>query len=367
MMVKILVYAYATGVFSSRRFARKVEEDVAFRVLAAGNFPQHRTVCEFRRRHLADFERLFVDVVRVTGEMGLTDFGKLSIDGTKVRANAAKRKAMSYDRMKREEARLRTEIRALLARAGGVDAEEDARLGEAVRGDELPKELKWREARLAAIEAAKARLEAEQRARDRERGRKPGQDRNPRGGHPYKRAFGEPEAKAQSNFTDPKSGIVKTSSEGFQQCTNAQVAVDGKNQMIVAKVVGRGGDGSGTAATHGGRGRGNGRADAGGGACGRRLLQRSGSRRAGGTGNPRPCGAGPGRPEARCHRPRQAACNAPDGGTPGDAARPGCLRRAEVVVGSTKADGSRKFSGSVGSMCGARRRCRENGPWSALR
>ena len=204
MKVKILVYADATGVFSSRRIARRLEEDFAFRVLAAGIFPQHRTVCEFRRRHLADFERLFVDVVRVAGEMGLTDFGKLSIDGTKVPANAGKRKAMSYDRMKREEARLRAEIQAQLARAGEVDAEEDARLGEAVRGDELPEKLERREARLAAIEAAKARLEAEQRAR--ERGRKPGQDRNPKGGHPYKRAFGElePEAKAQSNFTDPR-------------------------------------------------------------------------------------------------------------------------------------------------------------------
>ena len=96
MMVKILVYAYATGVFSSRRIARKIEEDIAFRLLSAGNFPQHRTICEFRRRHLADFERLFVAVVRLAGEMGLADFGKLSIDGTKVRANASKRKAMSY-------------------------------------------------------------------------------------------------------------------------------------------------------------------------------------------------------------------------------------------------------------------------------
>ena len=113
MMVKILVYAYATGVFSSHRIARKVEEDVAFRVLAAGNFQQHRTVCEFRRLHLADLERLFVDVVRVAGEMGLTDFGKLSNGGTKVRANASERKGMSYDRMKREEARLRAEIQAL--------------------------------------------------------------------------------------------------------------------------------------------------------------------------------------------------------------------------------------------------------------
>lgn len=240
MMVKVLVYAYSTGVFSSRRIARKIEEDIAFRVLSAGNLPKHRTICEFRRRHLADFERLFVEVVRLAGEMGLADFGKLSIDGTKVRANASKRKAMSFGRMKEEEARLRKEIRELLARAGTVDAEEDAELGEAVRGDELPDELKRREARLAAIEAAKARLEAEQRVRDRERGRQPDQDRNPKGGRPYKRAFGEPEAKAQSNFTDPESAIMKTSSEGFQQCYNAQLVVDGKNQMIVATAVDRG-------------------------------------------------------------------------------------------------------------------------------
>ena len=120
-----------------------------FGCLQRGTSRSHRTVCEFRRRHLADFERLFVDVVRVAGEMGLTEFGELSIDGTKLRANARKRKVMSYDRMKREEARLRAEIRAVLARAGEVDAEEDARLGEAVRGDELPEVLKRREARPA--------------------------------------------------------------------------------------------------------------------------------------------------------------------------------------------------------------------------
>ena len=113
MMVKVLIYAYATGVFSSRRIARKLEDDVAFRMLAAGNFPQHRTICEFRRRHLEDFRRLFVEVVRVAREMGLARFGKLSIDGTKVRANASKRKAMSYERMLKEEARLQEEIAAL--------------------------------------------------------------------------------------------------------------------------------------------------------------------------------------------------------------------------------------------------------------
>ena len=129
MMLKVLLYAYATGVFSSRGIARKLEEDVAFRVLGAGNFPQHRTLCEFRRRHLADFKELFVAVVRLAQELGLARFGKLSIDGTKVRANASKRKAMSYGRMAKEERRLTGEIEALLAAAGAADVAEDARLG----------------------------------------------------------------------------------------------------------------------------------------------------------------------------------------------------------------------------------------------
>ena len=234
MMVKVLVYAYATGVFSSRGIARKLEEDVAFRVLGAGNFPQHRTLCEFRRRHLSDFKELFVAVVRLARELGLARFGKLSIDGTKVRANASKRKAMSYGRMAKEERRLRGEIEALLAAAGAADAAEDARLGADVRGDELPAELRRREDRLAAIRAAKSRLEAQQRAADDARGRQRDQDRNPKGGPPYTRAYGEPDEKAQSNFTDPESGIMKTSSEGFQQCYNAQVAVDGERQLVVA-------------------------------------------------------------------------------------------------------------------------------------
>ena len=237
MLVKVLLYAYATGVFSSRGIARKLEEDVAFRVLAAGNFPQHRTICEFRRRHLADFKQLFVAVVSLARELGLARFGKLSIDGTKVRANASKRKAMSYERLQREERRLAREVEALLRQADAVDTAEDVRFGPAVRGDELPAELRRRETRLAAIRAAQARLEAAARAADDARGRQPGEARNPRGGQPYKRAYGEPDAKAQSNFTDPQSGIMKTSSEGFQQCYNAQAAVDADNQLVVATEV----------------------------------------------------------------------------------------------------------------------------------
>ena len=233
MMVKVLIYGYATGVFSSRKLARKLEEDVAFRMLAAGNFPNHRTICEFRRRHLSDFRGLFLEVVRLSREMGLVRLGTLSIDGTKVRANASKRKAMSYERMVREEARLAEEIEALTAEAARVDEEEDRRFGKEDRGDELPAELRRREDRRAAIKAARARLEAQQRRADEERGREPGQDRPAGGGRPYKREYGEPEPKAQSNFTDPQSRIMKTSTEGFQQSYNAQTVVDDESQMVV--------------------------------------------------------------------------------------------------------------------------------------
>ena len=170
--------------------------------------------------------------------LGLARFGRLSIDGTKVGANASKRKAMSYERMLKEEVRLQAEIALLLAQAVTVDAEEDERYGEAARGDELPQELQRRERRLAAIREARERLEAAGRAADEARGRKPAQDRNPRGGQPYKRAYGEPAPKAQSNFTDPESRIMKTGNDGFQQCYNAQTVVDGEHQLIVATHVG---------------------------------------------------------------------------------------------------------------------------------
>ena len=163
MMVKVLIYAYATGTFSSRRIARRLEEDVALRMLAAGNFPQRRTVCEFRRRHLEDFRSLFVEVVRVARSMGLARFGALSAGGTKVRANASKRKAMSCERMQKEEERLESEIGELLAAARRIDHGEDALHGEDVRGDEVPEALRGGERRRAAIREARARLDAEAR------------------------------------------------------------------------------------------------------------------------------------------------------------------------------------------------------------
>src|SRR6185503_18685481 len=160
MMVTVLLYAYATGTFSSRAIARKLEEDVAYRVLAAGNFPAHRTIAEFRQQHVATFEALFVNVVAIAREAGILQLGALAVDGSKVKANASKHKAMSYGRMRQEEQRLREEIAALLAKAHAVDTAEDAEHGPDVRGDDLPAELQRREQRLATIAAAKARVEA---------------------------------------------------------------------------------------------------------------------------------------------------------------------------------------------------------------
>jgi len=233
MMVTVLLYAYATGTFSSRRIARKLEEDVAYRVLAAGNFPAHRTIAAFRQQHLAAFEALFVQVVQVAREAGVVQLGTLAIDGSKVQANASKHKAMSYGRMREEETRLREQIAALTAQADASDATEDAVHGPDVRGDELPAALQRREQRLAKIAAAKARLEARQAAEDRQKGRTPDDGRKGRGTKPFAREFGVPPDGAQDNFTDPESRIMKTS-DGYDQCYNGQIAVDEASQMIVA-------------------------------------------------------------------------------------------------------------------------------------
>lgn len=233
MMVTVLLYAYATGTFSSRRIARKLEEDVAYRVLAAGNFPAHRTIADFRQQHLPAFEALFVQVVQIAREAGVVRLGALAIDGSKVKANASKHKAMSYGRMRQEEQRLRDEIATLLANANAIDAAEDAEHGLDVRGEELPAELQRREQRLATIAAAKARLEARQAEEDRQKGRTPDDGRKGRGRKPFARDFGVPPDDAQDNFTDPESRIMKTSA-GFDQCYNGQLAVDEVSQIIVA-------------------------------------------------------------------------------------------------------------------------------------
>ncbi len=233
MMLKLITYSYLTGTFSSRKIARRIDEDIAVRYLAAGNFPSHRTICDFRLENVDAFSSLLVQIIRTAQEAGLVTLGRIAIDGSKVRANASKHKAMSYDRMKKEEAKLEKEIAEILATAAEEDAREDAEYGVDRRGDELPEELQRRETRIRKIRDARERLEQRQRELDTKAGRSEGDDDPARKkGKPFKRKFGVPEDKAQENFTDSESRIMK-SQEGFQQCYNAQIAVDADNQLIV--------------------------------------------------------------------------------------------------------------------------------------
>jgi transposase/IS5 family transposase len=239
MMVKVLVYAYATGVFSSRKIAKKLHEDVAFRVLGADNFPAHRTIRDFRALHLNEFTELFVQVVRLAREMGLVKLGTIAVDGTKIKANASRHKAMSYGRMQTAEAELKVQITALVKKAASTD--------EAEKNEpdlDIPAEIERRQARLAAIVAAKARLEERQRQSDTQRGRTPDDERRPKdkdgkpkGGKPYQRDFGVPAPKAQDSFTDPDARIMKRAGGGFDYSYNAQTAVDETAHIIVAAEV----------------------------------------------------------------------------------------------------------------------------------
>lgn len=235
LMVKVLLYGYATGVFSSRKIAAKLHEDVAFRVLAAGNFPADRTLRDFRALHLKELSELFVQVVKLAREMGLVKLGTIAVDGTKIKANASRHKAMSYGHMLKAEAELKQQIDALLERARQAD-EADAKQPEL----DIPAEIARREHRLAAIAEARARLERRQRETDLQRGRNEDDKRKPRDkdgkpkGGRYKRDFGVPEDKAQENFTDPDSRIMKRAGGGFDAAYNAQLAVDEAAHIIVA-------------------------------------------------------------------------------------------------------------------------------------
>src|SRR6266540_203070 len=222
MMVKVLLYAYCTGTFSSRRIAAKVIDSVAFRFLAAGNEPDFRTVSDFRKRHGQALSGLFEQVLRMCRKAGLVKLGRVAVDGTRIKANASKHKAMSYGRMKEKETALKEEIRDLLRRAEAIDKEEDRRYGVDKTGEELPEELTRRESRLKKIKEAKAALEEEARAQARAEG-KDGKGASP-------------EEKSQRNFTDPESKIQKTP-DGFIQGYNAQAAVDEKCQIIVSQHV----------------------------------------------------------------------------------------------------------------------------------
>ena len=212
MMTKLWLYAYAVGTRSCRKLAQLVQRDVGFMMLAAGNQPDFRTLNNFRLRHLAALSGLFVQVVRLCEKKGLVQLRHVAVDGTRVKANASKHSAMSYGRMQQEEARIRAEVEAYFRECDEVDAEEDARYGPDRRGDELPEELRTAERRRRAIREAMAELELEAQ----EAGK------------------AEPEEKAQRNFTDPESRIMKGSEGAFIQGYNAQAAVDASSQVIVA-------------------------------------------------------------------------------------------------------------------------------------
>jgi len=225
MMAKLLVYGYCVGVFSSRKIERSLVENVGFRVLAAGNEPDFRTISDFRKRHLKALEGLFEQVLKMTLEAGAMKLGRVALDGSKVKANASKHKAMSYGRMKEKQKQLREEVRKLLAQAEAVDTEEDVRYGKHQRGDELPEELRRRQTRLKRLRQAKRVLE--QRARE---------EALAEGKTPEEAAQVKPEEKAQYNFTDPESRIMK-GADGFLQAYNAQIAVEWDFQLIVGQAV----------------------------------------------------------------------------------------------------------------------------------
>lgn len=240
LMVKLLVYGYANGVTSSRKLERASYRDVAMRMLCADQHPDFRSIGRFRERHLVALGELFVQALRLCKRARLVGLGVLAVDGTKLRANASRHKAMSYQRMVTKDAQLEAEIAALraqvdavLADAQATDQAEDQQFGTGCRGDELPDELQRRESRLARIREAKQELEAEaaaaetaRRAELEEQGKTP---RNPPSGRD---AFA-PKPKAQRNFTDPDSKIMKTSDGSFHQCYNGQAIVDSTMQVIV--------------------------------------------------------------------------------------------------------------------------------------
>ena len=253
MMVRVLLYGYARGVYSSRKIQARTFEDVAFRYLSGDQHPDHATIAEFRKRHLEALSGLFTQALLLCSEAGLVKLGHVSIDGTKIKTNASKHKAMSYKHMNETEARLKQEIDGLLAAAEKMDAEEDAQYGKDRQGDELPEELSRRQSRLKKIGEAKAameqeakekvaqqRAETEQKLAEREeQERRTGKKKRGRKPEPPDDDKGRPDDTAQRNFTDPESRIMPDGANkgSFVQGYNAQIAVDSASQVIVAAEV----------------------------------------------------------------------------------------------------------------------------------
>ena len=253
MMVRLLLYGYARGVYSSRKIQTRTFEDVAFRYLSGDQHPDHATIAEFRKRHLKALSGLFMQALLLCSEAGLVKLGHVSIDGTKIKANASKHKAMSYKHMNETEARLKSEIEALLAAAEKTDADEDAQYGKDRRGDELPDELQRRESRLQKIREAKAALEEEAREKaehERAKAKQKLAEREKEERRTGKKKRGSkpqapdpeqarPDDTAQRNFTDAESRIMPDGGNkgSFVQGYNAQIAVDSASQVIVAAEV----------------------------------------------------------------------------------------------------------------------------------
>jgi len=243
MMVCLLLYAYCVGVFSSRKIALACERNLAFMAIVGQERPDFRTISDFRKQHLEAFKAVFVQVVRLAGAAGLVKLGNVSTDGTKIQGNASRHKAMSYGYMKKEVERIREDIEALVTHAYQQDEAEEAALGSR-RGDELPAELARREQRLATIEAAMHRLEAQAKAEaEAERQQRAAADAErqrtgaPRRGKAPKPVDETPADKAQTNFTDPELHIMQTHNKGWEYCGNAQASVDGACQIILACAV----------------------------------------------------------------------------------------------------------------------------------
>jgi len=249
MMVRVLLYGYCLGMVSSRKLERATYQDVAFRYLAADQHPDHDSIASFRQTHLEALAGLFLQALQLCEKAGLVKLGHVAIDGTKLKANASKHKAMSYERMTEKEKQLREEVEKLLAQAAQTDAEEDAQYGKGKHGDELPAEWARRESRLKKIAEAKTALEQEARERatlekaaveaQLEERRRQEQERGKKfGGRPPQVPDPEqvtPEPKAQRNFTDPDSRIMLDgATKSFTQAYNAQAAVDSQTQIIVA-------------------------------------------------------------------------------------------------------------------------------------
>jgi hypothetical protein len=234
MMVALLLYAYTQGLYASRRIARACEERLDVMAVTGMQRPDFRTIADFRKRHLAALAGLFVQVLRLCRAAGLVKLGHVALDGTKLKANASKHKAMSYGRMKAGEAALAAEVQGWLVKAAAADAAEDAEHGPDQRGDELPDWVADRQARLERIRAAKAALETEAQAGTPPPAAEPGPSSGMVDhGRARRAADGGPPDRAQRNFTDPDSRVMPTK-DGFIQGYNGQLAVDTGHQIITA-------------------------------------------------------------------------------------------------------------------------------------